>query len=265
MRNNSNYYSNKLHEDGFVHVDSLFNSTELEDVIKAIKDNMDSPSPFGKTMKSDKGGEFFMDFNNWKRIESIKNICFNSKMIDFITTITNSKNCWLFHDHVLVKSGAASSTPIHHDRPYYIFDGNLNLSVWITADNISRESSLVFYKGSHKSNKLFVPRAFGSGKSITKQNTEGFSVIDEDNFKDYEEVDFEMKAGDAIVFFHKTVHRSKENKLGTLRRALSVRYLLDGTTITNAYINATPPFDRMGVKINEGDPVPENFFPLLKS
>ena len=265
MKYQSTYYSNKLHEDGFVHVDSLFNSTELKHVIKAIKDNMDSPSPFGKTTKSEKGGEFFMDFNNWKRLESIKNICFNSKIVDFIKTITNSKNCWLFHDHVLVKSGAATSTPIHHDRPYYIFDGNLNVSVWITADNINRESSLVFYKGSHKFNGLFVPRAFGSGKAITENKAKGFTNIDENSFNDYEEVDFEMKAGDAIVFFHKTVHRAKENKLGTLRRALSVRYLLDGAIMTKKYINATPPFDRMGVKIIEGDPVPERFFPLLKS
>jgi len=265
MKYLSTYYSNKLHEDGFVHVDSLFNSTELKYVIKAIEDNMDSPSPFGKTMKSEKGGDFFMDFNNWKRLESIKNICFNSKMVDFITTITNSKNCWLFHDHVLVKSGAALSTPIHHDRPYYIFDGDLNVSVWITADDVNRESSIVFYKGSHKSNKLFVPRAFDSGKVISENTANEFTNIEENSFNEYEEVDFEMKAGDAIVFFHKTVHRAKENKLGTLRRALSVRYLLDGTTLTKKYINATPPFDRMGVKITEGGPVPERFFPLLKS
>ena len=48
MKYLSTYYSNKLHEDGFVHVDSLFNSTELKYVIKAIEDNMDSPVHLGK-------------------------------------------------------------------------------------------------------------------------------------------------------------------------------------------------------------------------
>jgi len=265
MNKNLDYYSKKLNEDGFVHIDSLFNQEELQDVVHAIKDNMQSPSPFGKTMKSDSGGDFFMDFNSWKRLDSIKKVCFNSKLVDLVTSLTKSKKCWLFHDHVLVKSGPASSTPIHHDRPYYIFDGDLNVSVWITADDVKRESSLVFYKNSHKSEELYIPKAFNSGKSLVQKEVEGFKLIDEDSFEGYEPVDFDMKAGDAIVFFHKTVHRAKEHQSGSLRRALSVRYLLDGTTMTKNYINATPPFDRMGVTVKEGGDVPEKFFPLLKS
>lgn len=265
MNHDIDYYSNKLHNDGFVHVDSLFGSEELKDVVNAIKDNMNSPSPFGKIMKSDSGGDFFMDFNNWKRLDSIKKVCFNDKLVDLVTSLTKSKKCWLFHDHVLVKSGPALSTPIHHDRPYYIFDGNLNVSVWITADDVKRESSLVFYKNSHKSDDLYIPRSFDSGKSLAQKEVEGFTLIDKESFNGYEPVDFEMKAGDAIVFFHKTVHRAKEHQSGSLRRALSVRYLLDGTTMTKKYINATPPFDRMGVKVVEGEGVPEKNFPLLKS
>ena len=182
-----------------------------------------------------------------------------------MANLTNSKKCWLFHDHTLVKNGPAQATPIHHDRPYYIFKGSLNVSVWITADDVNRESSLVFYKKSHQSETLYIPRAFDTGKNISNEQAEGFKVIEEKDFKDYESVDFEMKAGDAIIFFHNTVHSAKENKLGALRRALSVRYLLDGTSMTKKYINATPPFDRMGVKVEEGNPVPENIFPLLKS
>lgn len=265
MKHNLDVYSKKLHEDGFVHVDNLFNSEELQDVIKAIKDNMNSPSPFGKIMKSENGGDFFMDFNNWKRLESLKKVCFNDKLVNLVTSLTKSKKCWLFHDHVLVKSGPALSTPIHHDRPYYIFDGDLNVSVWITADDVKRDSSLVFYKNSHKTEELYIPRSFNSGKMLAHKGVEGFQTIDEDTFKEYDPVDFDMKAGDAIVFFHKTVHRAKEHKSGSLRRALSVRYLLDGTTMTKNYINCTPPFDRMGVTVNEGSGVPESFFPLLKS
>lgn len=264
MKKEINFYSHRLQNDGFVHVDSLFKSSELNEVIKAIKDNMDCPSPFGKTMKSDKGGEFFMDFNNWKRLESIKNICFNAKIVDLVTSLTNSNKCWLFHDHVLVKSGAALSTPIHHDRPYYIFKGDLNVSVWITCDDVSRDSSLVFYKNSHKSKKLFIPRSFGSGKALSEEAVEGFEMIDDDSFKEYEVCDFEMKAGDAIVFFHNTVHKSKEHHSQSTRRALSVRYLLDGAKMTKKYINATPPFDRMGVDVKEDAPIPEKYFPLLK-
>ena len=72
-----------------------------------------------------------------------------------VTSLTKSKKCWLFHDHVLVKSGPALSTPIHHDRPYYIFDGDLNAPVnGFTADDVKRDSSLVFYKNSHKTDRM---------------------------------------------------------------------------------------------------------------
>ncbi|MDA9985245.1 phytanoyl-CoA dioxygenase family protein [Flavobacteriaceae bacterium] len=265
MKQKIDFYSKKLNQDGFVHIDGLFSSLELRDIVKAIEDNMNSPSPFGKTMKSEKGGDFFMDFNSWKRLDSIKEVCFNDKIVKLVTSLTKSKKCWLFHDHILVKSGPALATPIHHDRPYYVFDGNLNVSVWITADDVKKESSLVFYKNSHKSEELYIPRSFNSGKSLVDKVTDDFQLIDEDSFDGYEPVDFDMKAGDAIIFFHKTVHRAKENKSGTLRRALSIRYLLDGASLTKKYVNATPPFDRMGVKIVEGNPVPEKYFPLLKS
>lgn len=264
MIHQTSHYTKRLNADGFVHIDALLDTNELKKLKRALKDNINSPSPFGKSMKSDKGGEFFMDFNNWKRLKSIQEICTNTKIVDLVTTLTNSKKCWLFHDHTLVKSGPAQATPIHHDRPYYIFKGNSNVSVWITADDVNRKSSLVFYKKSHQSETLYIPRAFDTGKYISKDQAEGFKVIEEKDFKVYEPVDFEMKAGDAIIFFHNTVHSAKENNEGTLRRALSIRYLLDGTSMTKKYINATPPFDRMGVKVEEGDPVPENIFPLLK-
>ena len=265
MKQKIDVYSKRLNEDGFVHIDSLFSSEEIQDIVKAIEDNMTHPSPFGKTMKSENGGNFFMDFNSWKRLDSIKKVCFNEKLINLVTSLTKSNKCWLFHDHVLVKSGPAQATPIHHDRPYYIFDGDLNVSVWITVDDVKRESSLVFYKGSHTSKELYVPRAFNSGKLLSHKNIHGFQIIDEDSFNEYEPVDFDMKAGDAIVFFHKTIHRAKEHNSGTQRRALSVRYLLDGATMTKDFINATPPFDRMGVSVVEGSDVPESVFPLLKS
>ena len=66
----------------------------------------------------------------------------------------------------MVKSGNAIPTPVHHDRPYHIVKGDLNCSVWIPVGNVERISSLIFYKSSHKINKLFLPKAFIDGKNI---------------------------------------------------------------------------------------------------
>lgn len=259
-----NTYSASLKKDGFVWIKNLFDPEEVSRIDAAIESNIKSPSPFGNTMKSESDGEFFMDFNNWKRLKLIRAVCESKKLVRLVKQLTNSKKCWLFHDHVLVKSGNAQSTPIHHDRPYYIFKGDLNLSVWITTTDVEKSSSLVYYKGSHKSNKLFLPRSFKNGEVIKYTNTQGFELINDDNFKEFEEVSFNMKAGDAIVFFHNTVHKAKSHNSKRIRKALSIRYLLDGASMTKRYINATPPFDRMGINVIEDDPVPEKFFPLLK-
>ncbi len=206
-----------------------------------------------------------MDFNNWRRLPYIEKVCRYKKIIELVTTLTNSKKCWLFHDHVLVKNNKAISTPVHHDRPYHIFKGDLNCSIWMPVDKIKRESSLVFYKGTHKLDKLFLPKDFSNGKDIVKNNMNYFTSLDDFNLSSFDAIDFEMNIGDVIVFFNNCLHGSHIHNSTFQRRALSVRYLLDGATMTKKYINATPPFDKMGLKIEEDSLVPELRFPLLRS
>lgn len=255
-------YSKKLFEDGFVIIKALLDKNDLELLGSAINSNINSPSPFCRVMESEKKGKFFMDFNNWKRLPLVNQMCCLPKIIDLVTGLTKSKKCWLFHDHILVKYENSSPTPIHHDRPYYIFKGDLNLSVWMTPDKVPANSGLIFFRGTHKLNKLFMPKSFNGGGDIAK-NSEGFELIEEVE-KNFDAVSFDMNPGDALVFFNNTVHASHPHKSKTTRRALSVRFLLDGATMTKKYINATPPFDRMGVNVIEDAPVPEKFFPLLR-
>jgi len=255
-------YSKSLHEDGFVHVKSLLNKEELDLLVAAIDSNMEKPSPFARVMESEQKGKFFMDFNSWKRLPLINQFCRLPKLLNLVTELTNSKKCWLFHDHVLVKDQNASATPIHQDRPYYVVKGDLNLSVWMTPDEVPASSGLIFYKGTHKLKNLYMPRSFVNGNNIAK--VEGFETITDETVKDFEAVSFDMKSGDGLIFFNNTIHASHPHTSNIRRRALSVRYLLDGASLTKKYVNATPPFDRMGVKPEEDAPIPEKFFPLLK-
>jgi ectoine hydroxylase-related dioxygenase (phytanoyl-CoA dioxygenase family) len=257
-----NQRSKELFEDGFTHIKSLLNGDEIALLINAIEANMNNPSPFGKNMISENGGKFFMDFNNWSRLKPVKDFCFLPKLTDLVVALTKSKKCWLFHDHVLVKFKHGLPTPTHQDRPYYIFKGDLNLSVWITPDYVPKNSSLIFYKKTHKMNKIFMPKSFVDGENMGINSD--FEVINDETFEDYEKIVFDMNPGDALVFFNNTIHGSNSHISDTPRRALSVRFLLDGATMTKKYFNATPPFDKFGIKIEEDAPVPENFFPLLR-
>ena len=255
--------SKQLFENGFVQIKGLLNKEELELLIAAIDSDIKKPSPFARIMDAEQKGKFFMDFNSWKRLPLINQMCRLPKLLDLVTSLTGSKKCWLFHDHVLVKDQEAPATPIHQDRPYYIFKGDLNLSVWMTPDFVAADSGMIFYKGTHKIDKLYMPRSFRSGNNI-EINKDGFEVITEETVKPHEAVSADMEPGDAWVFFNNTIHAAHPHISKQQRRALSVRYLLDGATMTKKYVNATPPFDRMGVKVEEDAPVPEKFFPLLR-
>ncbi|MBL6679145.1 MAG: phytanoyl-CoA dioxygenase family protein, partial [Flavobacteriaceae bacterium] len=259
-------YSEKLFSDGFVHVSNFFSSKELSDINYAIDTVHNNPTLF-KILKKNEKGEFFMDYNNWRRNQNIENICKSPKIVDFMCSLTESKKCWLMHEDVIIKKGFAAETPIHHDRPYFIFKGDLNITMWTSVNDIKKESSLILLKGSHKIDNLFLPKNFSSSINARFENDPGsnFINIDEYDFSNYPEVSFDFKAGDAIFFFNRTVHRAAEQVSKSIRKSLAVRYLLDGASMTEIYYNDVPPYTRIGVKVKEDDPVPENFFPLLKS
>ena len=57
-----------------------------------------------------------MDFANWRRVEELETACKYKKTVDTLKELVGSKKCWLFHDHILIKSGEAPPTPWHHDN-----------------------------------------------------------------------------------------------------------------------------------------------------
>ena len=255
---NIHKYAEELRSTGVVHFKKLFNAGDMLSLKAAIDAVISKPSPFGSQLQSDLSkGSFFMDYNNWSRIPEVYEICKHSKLINAVRNLTGSKNGWLFHDHELVKEGQSIATPWHHDRPYYIFKGNLNLSVWIPTTAVSRSSSLVFWKGSHLFKELYMPKAFGDGKELASAGN--YKRIEENDVPKDKIIDFDMRAGDAIIFYNNTLHASKPHSDPTKREALSIRLLLDGASMTKDYINATPPFDRMGVKVVEDGDIPEQF------
>ena len=111
------------------------------------------------------------------------------------------------HEDIIIKNGSdVSETPIHHDRPYFIFKGDLNLSIWISTTDVPRESSLICYKKSHLIKELLLPKQFASGEEANNYrglNPEGFVNITNDIIKKYDPVDFEIAIGDAIIFLIK--------------------------------------------------------------
>lgn len=250
----------QLFNDGAIIVKRFFDTHEVQKIERAINDVMAQPSAFSSRME-DADGSFFMDYNNWRRFPSVKSVCMRPKTVNFIRSITRSPNVWLFHDHVLVKNGKAKETPWHHDRPYYIFKGDLNLSLWTPTCDVPAHQGMVFLRGSHKTGKLYVPKSFRDGGDL--EIKEGFEKFHPKLLEQFDHLTFELHKGDAILFLNNVLHSAAAHATDFSRSALSVRYLVGDASLTKKYVNATPPFDRLGVKVEEDGPVPEDKFPLL--
>ena len=135
-------YSKELIENGVVVLRSFYNDREMSMIKKAINSAIDKPSPF-KSFTDNSNGSFYMDFANWRRVKDLETACKYKKTVDTLKELVGSEKCWLFHDHILIKSGEAPPTPWHHDRPYYIFKGNMNLSIWTPLEDVPKELSLI--------------------------------------------------------------------------------------------------------------------------
>lgn len=262
---NFDLLSKEFFMNGFVKIDSFLNHDDISLIDKAISDVYSNPTPFRIKVLND-DSEFFMDFRNWERFESVKKVCLLPKLINLAVNLTGSKNCWLMHEDCIVKEGLAPETPIHHDRPYFIVKGDLNLSIWMSTSPVSKNESLVCYRKSHLTDDLYLPKIFGSNQDAIKfgdKSKDYLMPINEQLFNHSDAVSFDLNFGDIIVFHHKTVHLAPKHYKKTLRKSMVVRYILDGSTLTEKYFNDVPPYERMGLKISEGDEIPTKFFPKI--
>jgi ectoine hydroxylase-related dioxygenase (phytanoyl-CoA dioxygenase family) len=172
----------------------------------------------------------------------------------------------LFHDHVLIKTGDAPETPWHQDRPYYLVDGPISFSVWITPDQVPLSESLAFIRGSHALGREFAPVNFNNGEIIDQDNN-NFEHL---NIKEIEELaqlgvlTFSLSPGDGLMFDNRIIHKAMRGNDEANRRALSIRFVGDGAFMTARVINPTPPFHRMGLRIQEGKPVTDVWFPRVE-
>ena len=76
---------------------------------------------------------------------------------------------------------------------------------------------------------------------------------------------FSYEPGDAIIFDNRILHRGLRGPGLVQRRAMSLRYAGDGACLTKKFIDPHPPMERLGMKVSEGSPLDEVWFPLTYS
>jgi hypothetical protein len=257
---------NSLAVDGVALIPGLLKNGELELLKASIEYGQKHPSPFGRTINQE-GATFFNDFWTYQRNQYIRKILGQKYLSEVLRGIIPSyPNLRFFHDHILVKSPGAISTPWHQDRPYYVVDGPENFSIWITPDEILEDNSLAFICGSHLSGREYTPVSFSNSQEMGIY--EGlFSLTNEEITRlSYLGIKiFRMNPGDALIFNNRTVHRSLSSSAKFSRSALSLRFICEDSWLTRRFINPAPPFHKMGLTFEEGDRCPDKWFPKFST
>lgn len=244
----------------------FWDDLEVDAIENAVSDVAMNPSPMVDIFERDDEGNtlFFNDFNNWRRISSIKAISFKKKIGDAFCKLTGSSEAFFFHDHVICKkAGVAKRTPWHLDKSYFMVDSRFTASFWMPNIALTADQSLSFAKGSHLERKLLMPKGFKDQKAL--ELDEAFLPFDESEVEtNYEVVNWSMSRGDVAVFDFYTIHSAPSCILPYDRKALSLRLIGDNATFDGRVKNPAPPFTQMGYKGEHGDPIREAWFPKYK-
>lgn len=241
----------------------FWDQEEVEQIKQAIQDVSKSPGPMIDVFEYDAAGTplFFNDFNNWRRLQSLKNICLNPKIANAFKSLTGASEAFFFHDHVICKkAGATKPTPWHLDKSYFMLDGNYTASFWTPTSSLSADQSLAFARGSHKRRALLMSKGFDDGASLEDSSElEDFTYQDVEST--YERISWDVELGDVVVFDFYTIHCAPSAHITSDRQALSLRVVGEGTTFDARIKSPAPPFTRMGYRAQHGDPINENWFP----
>lgn len=259
--------------DGVAVLRGALNEDALTLLALAIDHAASHPSPFSRNL-ADNGSTFFNDFDTWRKNAFIKTLA--DSLAPICAEATGDTTLRLFHDHVIVKSGMAPKTPWHQDRPYYVVEGPNNFTIWCSPQSVPKEEGLQFIPGSHLNGCLYLPVEFTSGNPIPEDRKEAPKYFRGENdmtlLDDTELLKLinkhgvwgtDMEPGDALIFDNRIVHKARRTENPAQRSSLSIRYLGDRATMTKRCVNPTPPFDRMGLKFNEGDQPDSNWFPVV--
>jgi ectoine hydroxylase-related dioxygenase (phytanoyl-CoA dioxygenase family) len=236
----------------------------VERLRRGVETNLREPGPYASdhTAKGD-AGRFFEDYCNWSRIPEFRDFVWHSPAAAIAARIMGSGTAQFFHEHVLVKEAAtAKRTPWHQDLPYYCVDGSQTLSIWIALDPVPIENSPQFVAGSHLWPKLTRPNRWVDEGDFYTSDEDFIDLPDIEGDSDrFDVLQWELAAGDALLFGFRTLHAAPGNTAASRRRGFSTRWVGDDVHFVQRPGRTSPPFP--GIDHVDGDRLREDWFPVI--
>jgi ectoine hydroxylase-related dioxygenase (phytanoyl-CoA dioxygenase family) len=253
--------------DGAICIRQAVPDPELKVLLEQIDLLIDNKEDRWTTIRE--GG--FSDRYLWPTHSWMYDFCTHSYLPAIAGQLMESSTARLFFDHIFFRdAGTRQKTPWHQDRTYWPFQGLQIASVWVALETCTLQSGVLsFIRGSHAWGKTFIPSAFskksGSAEFLKADlpYTEHMPDFDAEPGK-YPVLNWDMEAGDVLVFGGETVHGAAENNdMSKRRAAMSVRYVGDDA-LWDPRPGTDPIVKQENVSIQPGEaPHDDKCFPLV--
>jgi len=234
----------------------------VEAAREAIEQNKQNPSWRERTYQpGDDRAPFFQDYCVWQDFDGYRSLVEDSPMAELAAKLMRSRTARVFHDHILVKEpGTSVSTPWHQDQPYYLVQGDQNVSFWVPLDPVPRERTIEYVAGSHRWGKQFKPKRFDGTDLFPGDTAESVPDVDaeRDNLKI---LGWAVEPGDVVAFSFSTLHGAPANSSSTRRRVISMRWVGDDARFAKRAGTTSPAFPDL--EYEDGAPFDAPPFPVL--
>ena len=258
-------------KDGAVFLKGKFDKTWIKKLQKGIERDIKNPSPRFKSHTVEKGIPAYLeDYWTWDIVPEFKDFVFNSPYAKIASELMSAKKLILLWT-IGFKRLDQIFTPFHHDVSYFDMEGTMCV-LWLPLQATKRNEGVVWVKGSHLWNKLFLRVLFKDGHKVEGKEC----VIDGKKYelppdilgnKDkYEFLKWDCELGDCVIFDMRTLHGTLSSSIPkktlsryTLRVAkedAKISYVGDWTSY-----NYRKSMQDAGYK--NGDPLGGKMFPIL--
>jgi len=216
---------NNFKKDGAIFLKGKFDTSWIKKLEKGIERDIKNPSPRFKSHTVEKGIPAYLeDYWTWDLVPEFKDFVYNSPYAKIASELMSAKKINLVMDNwFLREAGSKSSTPFHHDISYFDMDGTMCV-LWLPLQPTGKNEGVVWVKGSHLWNKIFLRVRFTDGHKVEGKE----SIINGKKYEDppdilgnkdkYEFLKWDCELGDCVMFDIRTLH-------GTLNPSLPKKTL----------------------------------------
>ncbi|GIS66305.1 MAG: hypothetical protein CM1200mP5_0890 [Candidatus Pelagibacterales bacterium] len=209
---------NQFNKDGAIFIKGKFDVKWIEKLKKGIERDINNPSPRFKSHTLEKGVPAYLeDYWTWDLVPEFKDFVFNSPYAKIAAELMSAKKINLVMDNWFLRQGGSkSSTPFHHDISYFDMDGTMCV-LWLPLQPTGKNEGVVWVKGSHLWNKLFLRVLFKDGHKVEGKeciiNGKKYELPPDilGNKDKYEFLQWDCELGDCVIFDMRTLHGNPLN------------------------------------------------------